>query len=496
MRFMNSSINRALIFQGGGSLGAYEAGAYKAINEDLSAYFRTEGRGNEPIFHIISGTSIGAINAALLVSYVKENKTWEGSGERLVAFWEYLSTQPSVENIPYFTSYWDSWRRLDKRIASGESARRYFSTKEFILKGVPNVFVPKTPLLDNRFFDPSNTWYIYDNRPLKESLEKFAKFPISTSFENNEPRLLLVAVDVQELTPVVFDSYEKEDGTRKSEYGRYGRVKFGRPEKDHKNTEEFEHIIRYDDGIKADFVLASCSVPVNYDYTRLHVETRVLVGGGQDNNTDTGDNNGPPSSNGNSSLRSFWDGGLLANTPLRQTILAHRDYWHRVRKLEENIPRLRYGIINLHPAKQDYLPSDFDGVVDRKNDIIFHDRTEFDENVAVLVSDFIRLAKSLIRLAEEKGVSKEALRKILKEETKAVYLATGKHWRFDDLLKANVDVDFVVRLERKNDSHTISNKTFDFSKTTIQQLIQDGYQETKEQMKEVLARIRRELSGK
>ena len=26
---MNSSINRALIFQGGGSLGAYEAGAYK-----------------------------------------------------------------------------------------------------------------------------------------------------------------------------------------------------------------------------------------------------------------------------------------------------------------------------------------------------------------------------------------------------------------------------------------------------------------------------------
>ena len=40
---MNSSINRALIFQGGGSLGAYEAGAYKAINEELSAYCRTVG---------------------------------------------------------------------------------------------------------------------------------------------------------------------------------------------------------------------------------------------------------------------------------------------------------------------------------------------------------------------------------------------------------------------------------------------------------------------
>jgi len=495
MRFMKPSVNRALIFQGGGSLGAYEAGAYKAINEDLSAYFRTEGRENEPIFHIVSGTSIGAINAALLVSYVKENKTWEGSSERLVDFWKYLSTQPSVENIPYFTSYWDSWRKLDRRIASGESARRYFSTKEFILKGVPNVFVPKTPLPDHRFFDPSNTWYIYDNRPLKESLEKFAKFPISTSFENNEPRLLLVAVDVQELTPVVFDSYEKEDGARKSEYGRYGSVKSDRSEKDQENIEGFEHVIRYDDGIKADFVLASCSVPVNYDYTRLNVETRVLHDGGDD--AVTGDNNRPPSSsmNNNSSLRSFWDGGLLANTPLRQTIIAHRDYWHRVRK-EEDIPSLRYGIINLHPAKQDYLPSDYDGVVDRKNDIIFHDRTEFDENVAVLISDFIRLAKTLIKLAEENGVSKEVLQKTLKEETKAIYLATGKHWRFEELIKANVDVDFVVRLARKNDSHTISNKTFDFSKSTIQQLIQDGYQETKEQMKEVLARIRRELSGR
>ena len=187
-------------------------------------------------------------------------------------------------------------------------------------------------------------------------------------------------------------------------------------------------------------------------------------------------------------MRFFWDGGLLANTPLRQTVIAHRDYWLRVRKLEDNIPRLKFAIINLHPAKQEYVPYDYDSVVDRKNDIIYHDRTEFDEFVAVLISDYAKLAKSLIKLAEENGASKEEVQKILKEKTKAFFPATGKKGRYEDLLKAVVDVDFVARLERKNDAHTISNKTFDFSKTTIRQLIQDGYKETKEQMKEILAK--------
>ena len=120
---------------------------------------------------------------------------------------------------------------------------------------------------------------------------------------------------------------------------------------------------------------------------------------GQGDKTATEDNNRPPSSNSNSSVSFFWDGGLLANTPLRQTIIAHRDYWLRVKKLEDKIPRLRYGIINLHPAKQEYLPSDYDGVVDRKNDIIYHDRTLFDENIAVIMSDFAALAESLMKLA-------------------------------------------------------------------------------------------------
>ena len=408
---MNSRVNRALIFQGGGSLGAYEAGAYKAIKEELLQCIKTNGLANEPMFHIVSGTSVGAINAAILVSYVKENKTWEGSDQRLVEFWEYLSTETSVEKIPYFTQYWDFWHRLDRRIASGESARRYFSTKEFILKGVPNVFVPKPPLLDYRFFDPLNTWYIQDNKPLKESLEKFAKFPISTSFEKGEPRLLLVAVDVQAATPVVFDSYEKEDGTRKSEYGRYGRIK---SEGLMKNQQEmFEHVIRYDDGISSDFVIASSSVPLNYDYTRLNVQTRTLEIEDHCNDKEIKQSSRSYRNN-NTSLRIFWDGGLLANTPLSQTYIAHIDYWRMVRKLEDDIPNLRFSVINLHPAKQEHLPTDYDSVVDRKNDIIYHDRTEFDENIAVLMSDLVTLANS-DKISRRKGCRQSGAAKNLEE---------------------------------------------------------------------------------
>ena len=136
------------------------------------------------------------------------------------------------------------------------------------------------------------------------------------------------------------------------------------------------------------------------------METRNLAVDGQGDKTDTEDNNRATSSNSSTCLRYFWDGGLLVSTPLRQTYIAHRDYWLRVRKLEDNIPKLRFGIINLHPVKQEFLPSDYDRAVDRKNDIIYHDRTEFDEFVGVLISDYATLAKSLIKLAEERAQAK------------------------------------------------------------------------------------------
>jgi len=45
---------------------------------------------------------------------------------------------------------------------------------------------------------------------LKRTLERFAYFPIKTSSEGKQPRLLLVTVDVKTGDAVTFDSYSKE----------------------------------------------------------------------------------------------------------------------------------------------------------------------------------------------------------------------------------------------------------------------------------------------
>ncbi len=257
---------RALVLQGGGSLGAYEAGAYKALYERLSKKDKSDGKETSITFDIIAGTSIGAMNAAVLTSYVIENGTYEGSAERLLDFWKYLSKESIADANPWFKPFWNYLHSVDKVIATGEAARRYYSAKEFAVSGVPNVFSPPNPARDNKFFDFLwNTWYRFNNEPLRKSLEKFARFPIGTSFEENQPRLILVSVDVADGAPVAFDSYAKEDGSRKTEYGSY--IK--------QNGKEigFERVIRYNDGITLDQVMASGCLPVNFDYALLEVES-------------------------------------------------------------------------------------------------------------------------------------------------------------------------------------------------------------------------------
>ena len=55
-------------------------------------------------------------------------------------------------------------------------------------------------------------------------------------------------------------------------------------------------------------------------------------------------------------IRYFWDGGLLSNTPFRELLRAHEDYWTVIESGNNTIPDLReVYIVNLHPPKIDGL---------------------------------------------------------------------------------------------------------------------------------------------
>ena len=82
---------------------------------------KEKGFKGKPFLDIIAGTSIGAINSAVIVSYLMENNTWQASSERLKEFWEYLSKESSLDHIPGFTHWWDYLHNnADSCIATGE----------------------------------------------------------------------------------------------------------------------------------------------------------------------------------------------------------------------------------------------------------------------------------------------------------------------------------------------------------------------------------------
>jgi NTE family protein len=467
--------DRALVLQGGGSLGAYEAGAYKALYYWLAKKDREEGKKKSSTFNIIAGTSIGAMNAAVLTSYFVENNTYEGSAERLIEFWRYLSEQSLADSNPWFRFWWDSMHKMNKAFATGEAARRYYSAKEFSLMGVPNVFSPRIPMLDAKFWDLcGNTWYRFSNEPLKRSLEKFAKFPIATSFEDNQPRLILVAVDVADGLPVTFDSYPKADGSRKTEYGRYISQEG--------NEIGFERVIKYDKGITSDHVMASGSYPVNFDYASLEVEsyypprTNGIKQKDQTGN-ETSQKDSVNSSNYKKKKRYFWDGGLMSNTPLSQLVLMHRNYWYQIRGVKEKVPTLGICVINVHPKQQLEIPTDHDGVVNRNNDVTFSDRSHRDEEVLLLISDYIDLVRDLIKIGKENGIKDEVFKELMNRQTK-YHGQVLKPRKYKEIIEGSFDIAEVVRIERKNDENTISDKTFDFSSGTIENLLQNGYDDT------------------
>ena len=472
------NFQRALVFQGGGALGAYEAGTYQQMYKKVSKE-STNGR----LFDIVAGTSIGAINSSVLVGHYLKNKSWEGSAEKLLEFWEGLMCPTVADSLfnrvsPVRIS-WDYFRMFNHEIADAESARRFWSIFEFAFspRGVANMY-KSIPYMGSKFlnsFTDFLPWWRYDYTPLRDYLSKFIDFPIKTSLEKGQPRLLLTSVDIQDFTsPVVFDSYEKLHDApvkRSAVIERKGKESSGSNGGGNWYSEygnsDTRHIVFYD-GIGPDQVLASALGKYAIDHP--HIE---------DSNTGT--------------IRQLWDGGYLSNTPLRELLTAHKTYWmeylregRKSSKREEGgtgggdevmitqTPELEVYIVNLHPLTPKDIPKDKDLIDDRESDIFFHDRTTYDEQVAYAFTDFVNMTRDLIELARSNGLSKK-VDEIL--EKKAKTIARVGEYKFTtnrDLFLGKPRISKVWRIDRLESADATFGKVTDFTPSTIRNLIQAG----------------------
>lgn len=434
---------RVLILQGGGALAAYEAGIFDALYEKLSIE-----NTDRPLFDIIAGTSAGAINAALLVSYFRDNNTWYGAGERLSSFWRGSSLDLS-EEVDFWIRWWNEEHKYHRSAASYEAARRYYSTKYLLQNGVYGRFPRPNIIADEKFFDnhpalPNNIWIRYDKDLLRKSIENF-NFPISTSYEKGEPRLLVVSTNVKDGSTVTFDSYAS-----KSQAGNY---------RSSTSAAYSKHTARRSGGVQLAHIMASSSIPLFYDFEKID---------GQE----------------------YCDGGVLSNTPLREVLQAHRDYWYKDvggEKSDSKVPDLEVFIVGVWPSIGEdprERQSNFDEVKERLYDINLSDKTLYDEKVAVIVSDYVDIIKQLTDLALSSVGSKEK-KDALQKGIDSIYNKRaqsrgrdGERRKYGSLIQGRTKISSIMRIECKADRDSISNKAFDITTTTIESLIDQGRRDT------------------
>ena len=160
---------RALVLQGGGALGAYQAGVYAGASEK-----------RQPDW--VAGVSIGAINAALIAGNAPEKRV-----ERLKEFWHLVSSGPA-QQLPS----WAGKRELLNQGSAGAAA----------LFGIPGFFEPRqNPALLLGGAAPVSSYY--DTAPLRSTLERLVDFD---RINHCDMRLSVGAVNVRTGNSVYFDN--------------------------------------------------------------------------------------------------------------------------------------------------------------------------------------------------------------------------------------------------------------------------------------------------
>ena len=162
----------ALVLQGGGALGAYQAGVYQALNE----------AGLEPDW--ISGVSIGGINAAIIAGNPVDQRL-----EALTEFWRRITDRTLWAHAPDGDIF-RQWRNA-------------FSSFTTLLMGQPGFFKPHQV---NPWFLPAgakDATSFYDTMPLRETLAELIDFDL---INLRTQRFSVGAVNVQSGNFVFFDN--------------------------------------------------------------------------------------------------------------------------------------------------------------------------------------------------------------------------------------------------------------------------------------------------
>jgi NTE family protein len=167
----------ALVLQGGGALGAYQAGVYEALAEaDLHPDW-------------ISGISIGAINGALIAGNAPQERV-----DKVRAFWERVTDKPCFD--------WGErslWVKSDAVRQWLNQMSAYFA----LAGGASGFFTPRFPM---PWLQPPGTpaaTSFYDTSRLKQTLEELVDFE---RINSQRLRFSVGAVNVRSGNFVYFDT--------------------------------------------------------------------------------------------------------------------------------------------------------------------------------------------------------------------------------------------------------------------------------------------------
>ena len=179
------------ILQGGGFLGAYECGVWKTLAK------------HNIKFEIIAGTSIGAVNAAIIAAHKGSNNSEvdnDDSAKMLENFWLELA-ENIIPPLPLPQQFSSTY--------STDEMRAVFASMYSAIYGNPKAFFPKwiASSFFNYFFQPFKPlpYPLFDITPLKKTLSRYVDFDILKT-SKKRPRLIVTCTDIQTSNPVIYDS--------------------------------------------------------------------------------------------------------------------------------------------------------------------------------------------------------------------------------------------------------------------------------------------------